>query len=814
MFRSTSTFYIVFLLVQLLFYQPSVIAQSSLIYGKLTDSTGKVLPYVNVSVPSLNKGTVTSETGKYELALPAGKSLEIQFSLLGYVKKSIHIVLSESERKQLDIMLKVQIKNLQEVAVIHQQERISDMTRLSIKEFEMLPNPSGSLESMIKTLPGVSSANELSAQYSVRGGNFDENLVYVNDMEIIRPFLIRSGEQEGLSFINSDLVEGVRFSAGGFEAKYGDKMSSVLDVSYRTPMKFGSNISLSLMGGSVSAEGVSKNSKFSFISGVRYKTTKLLLGSLDSKGEYEPNFTDWQMLMNYKINNRLTFSLLTNYARNAYTFIPQSRETVFGTFQTVYNLKVYYDGREDDQYNSLMGGLTTQYTFSPNLSMKLIVCGYSTFEQEKFDIQGEYLLNELDAYSGSSGYGDSILNIGVGGMLNHARNYLQARIWSGTYSGNYIRDNHSLNWSLKYQHENFKDYMSEWNLIDSAGYSSPYSENQILLNNYAHSENNLITSRITGHIQDELRWESSNISYSLNAGIRFQYWSLSKEKLLSPRVRFSIKPDWQHDIVFYVATGIYYQPPFYKEMRDFTGMLNMNIRSQKSYHFLTGIDYQILIWGRSFKYTCEMYYKYLDHLIPYKIDNVRVMYTAKNDAIGYATGLDMKLYGEFVPGVESWASLSLLSTKENIKDDYYIDANGNRIEPGYYPRPTDQLFHMNIYFQDYLPHNPSYKVSLNLVYGTSFYWAPPQTNRFDLTFPSGPYRRVDLGLSKIIKIKGMPQIKSLWIGAEIFNLLDIKNIASFMWVQTVGNQENVPNQVAVPNYLTTRRLNVKLTMKF
>ncbi len=785
-------------------------AQSGSIFGGVTDSTGKSLPFVNIVIPQLNKGTTSNTDGKYQMDVPAGRH-EILFSLVGYKTEKVIINLSSDEKKELNAVLRIAVKNLEEVSVIGRNQ---DMNRISVKEFELLPNPSSSLESLIKTMPGVSSSNELSSQYSVRGGNFDENLVYVNEVEVIRPFLVRSGQQEGLSFINPDLVGSIRFSAGGFEARYGDKMSSVLDVSYRTPQKAAASVNLSFMGGSISVEGISKNKKFSFISGIRYKTTKLLLGSLDSKGEYEPNFTDWQMMLNYKMTEKLSFGMLTNYARNSYSFIPQTRNTNFGTFAQIYNLKIYYDGHEEDQYNSMMGSFWTQYQLNPNLRMKLMASVYSIYEQEKFDISGEYLINELDAYPGSDTYGDSLLNLGVGAMLNHARNYLQADIWSAAYSGSWQKGDHNFTWAVKYQHDRFQDRLSEWDYIDSAGYSSPYSDRQIVLNNIVSAENSLTLERYSAFIQDAIKWDSKRASFTLNAGVRFHGWSLTSEKLLSPRVRFSVQPVWERDVVFYAASGIYFQPPVYKELRNFKGELNRNIKSQQSIHFLLGSDIMLNLWERPFKYTIEAYYKDLKNLIPYKLDNVRIKYTAQNNARGYATGIDMKLYGEFVQGVESWASLSLLSTKEDLLDDYYINKNGQRIEPGYYHRPTDQLFHINVFFQDYLPNNPSLKASLNLVYGSTFYIAPPKSNRFDATYPLGHYRRVDLGLSKTFKTPFLPQLKNFWIGVEVFNLFDIRNKASFMWIQTVANQENVPNLFAVPNYLTSRRLNLKMSLKF
>lgn len=780
------------------------------VYGTVTDTSGKVLPFVHITLPAFQKGTVSDESGNYRLAVPQGEH-DIQFSLIGY-KTAIHSrKFFNGESVELNIRLNIDIKNLEEISVLAPN---MDMQRIPVKEFGQLPNPSGSLETLIKTMPGVSSSNELSSQYSVRGGSFDENLVYVNDTEVIRPFLIRSGQQEGLSFINPDLVGSIRFSAGGFEARYGDKMSSVLDVTYRTPQKTASTVNLSLLGGSFSVETISKNQRLSLLTGVRYKTTRLLLGSLDSKGEYEPNFSDWQLMLNYKPSEKLTLSVFTNYARNSYTFIPQTRNTNFGTYANIYNLKVYYSGREADQYNSMTGSFSAQYQFNPGLRMKLMINAYSVYEQEKYDISGEYLINELDAYPGSDTYGDSLLNLGVGAMLNHARNYLDAKIWSAGYSGWWQWNNHSISWSVKYQGDRFRDRISEWDYIDSAGYSSPYSEQDIVLNNHASARNKLNIKRLSGHVQNVFKWNSNKSLFTLNAGIRFHAWSLTSEMVLSPRIRFSVQPEWRREISFFTAVGLYYQPALYKELRNFAGELNREIKAQQSLHILAGAEMMIDLWNRPFKYTFETYYKHLTRLIPYKLDNVRVRYTALNNARGYATGADMKLYGEFVQGVESWASISILSTKEDLTDDFFINNEGARIEPGYYHRPTDQLFHINLFFQDYLPNNPSLKASVNLVYGTGFYIAPPRTTRFDATYPLGPYRRVDLGLSKTFKMAFIPQLKSFWIGAEVFNLFDIRNKASFMWIQTVANQENVPNLFAVPNYLTSRRLNIRLTMKF
>jgi hypothetical protein len=642
----------------------------------------------------------------------------------------------------------------------------------------------------------------------------------VNDIELNRPFLIRSGQQEGLSFINPDMVSSVKFSAGGFEPRYGDKMSSVLDVAYRKPSLNQCIVSASLLGASATVEGISKNKKISCIAGVRYKTSQYLLNTLETKGNYKPSFVDIQSMLTYQPWKKLEFSLLGNFAQNKYLFIPETQNTSFGTIQQVYNLTVYYDGKELDKYRLGLGALTMNYKPDDHLSLKLISSANSSYEQETFDIDAAYRINELDAVPGSSSFGDSSLNIGVGEMLSHARNFLWANTWSVAHIGNYIMDKHNIRWSLEYKHENIDDRLNEWTIIDSAGYSIPYSPTSIALNDFAESNNSISSVRLSGYLQDT--WQFGNITrYYMTGGIRFNYWDYNRQWLISPRIRFAIKPEWKRDFMFYLATGVYDQPPVYKEMRDFHGNLNPGIRAQKSFHVVLGSDYNLRIWNRPFKFTSEVYYKYLSDLIPYKVDNLRIKYTAQNNAVGYATGLDLKLNGEFVPGIESWASLSLLKTEENQSNDFYFDKQGNRIEPGYYPRPTDQRIVFNMFFQDYLPNNSTFQLHLNLVYGSPLQISPPDTKRFDETFPIGPYRRVDMGISKILKdnnknakVELFNHVKEFIISLEIFNLLNIPNKASYLWIRTISNQANVPNEFAVPNYLTSRRINLKVLVKF
>ena len=796
-------------------------AQHSFVEGKIRDDKGLFLSKVNVYLDRTSVGTTSNDTGFYRLTVPSGKDFSLVFSMVGFQTQKRVIHLKSNEILKSDIILSQEIKTIGEVSVTSDIDRASNVSRISMKDYQKIPNPSGNFESLIKTLPGVSSSNELSSQYSVRGGNFDENLVYVNDIEITRPFLIRTGQQEGLSFINPDMVSSVKFSAGGFEPRYGDKMSSVLDVVYRRPLKYQASVSASLLGTSVAAEGISRNGKLTHISGFRYKTSQYLLNTLDTKGDYKPSFTDLQTLISYQFSKKLEASFLGNFAQNQYQFVPQSRSTNFGTISQVYNLTVYYGGQEMDKYRSMLGAFTLHYKPIQQLSLKLIGSAYSTYEQETFDIEGQYLINELDNASGSDSYGDSLLNLGVGGMLNHARNYLWAHTYNLSHIGTFSYGGHQVRWAFDYKREIITDHLNEWTLIDSAGYSSPYSPTSIHLTDVADAKNNTSSNRISGYFQDSYQLSSKRHTFYLTGGIRFNFWDFNRELLISPRFRISVKPGWKRDLMFHIGAGIYYQPAFYKEMRNFKGELNPSILAQQSIHLVAGGDYHLTLWDRPFIFTSEMYYKKLSNLIPYKIENVRIRYTDENNARGYATGIDFKLNGEFVPGVESWAGLSFLKTEEDIVGDFYTDKTGKRIEPGYFPMPTDQRVNFTMFFQDYLPNNPTLQMHLNLVFGSSLQVSPPAPSRFDQTFPIGPYRRVDMGFSKIVRnsehqssFQWINKFNEVVVSLEFFNLLNINNKASYLWIRTVSNQENMPNEFAVPNYLTSRRINLKIAMKF
>ena len=809
-------FIVLFLLLQI-----SLIGQT--IEGKITDFNLNPLVAVNISIIDQSGGLISDKDGLYKVNIKANRSYVIAFSFIGYETEKIRVpMLKKGQKYTLNISLEESNTLLDDIIVKDQKSRKNNLSRIKTKHVEVIPGSGGGIESVLKTLPGVSSANELSSQYSVRGGNFDENLVYVNGIEVYRPFLIHSGQQEGLSFVNTDLVGSILFSAGGFSAKYGDKMSSVLDIKYKQPKKTASSLSLSLLGGSAHLEGISKNRRLSYLLGFRHKSNQYLLSSLDTEAEYVPRFSDLQTYLNYKINTNWDISLLTNISKNQYQMIPQDRNTDFGTFNEALRLTVFFEGQELDKYETYFGALSTR--FNPNTKVQLELTGsaFQTFEQENFDILGEYWLYQLDNNLGSDNFGDVAFDRGVGKYINHARNSLDARVINFSHKGNYNDKDISLVWGLKFQNEDINDRISEWTLIDSAGFTLPHpydsigstsnSNQQVLMNEILKTDINISSTRQSGYLE----YSQDLNNFSLNAGTRSSYWSYNEELLVSPRVSLAYAPNWEKDVVFRLASGIYYQSPFYKELRYPDGRLNNNIESQKSTHYVIGSDYLFYKWGRPFKWITELYYKKLDNLIPYKVDNVRIQYLAENNSKGYATGVDFKINGEFVSGVESWASLSIMQTEEDIIGDSYIDENGNTIEPGYIPRPTDQRVNFSLFFQDYIPGNLNYKMHLNMIYGSGLPFGPPKSEKYEDILRIPDYRRVDIGFSAILKsenkrsrVNFMNVFNSAWLSVEVFNLLDINNTISYLWVSDIGGR-----QYAVPNYLTRRQVNLKLILRF
>jgi hypothetical protein len=775
--------------------------------GTIKDQKGLPIDMVNVALKNYPLGTSSNRDGKFLLRIPAEQEVVVVFQSLGYKTVTDTFNVQAEENIFVNITLETTDIRLGEVVVTEKMRNGTNVTRIDPKFIEVLPgSATGGVAALIKTLPGVSSNNELSSQYTVRGGNFDENLVYVNDIEIYRPFLVRAGRQEGLSFVNSEMVSTIDFSSGGFDARYGDKMSSVLDIKYRKPSIFRGSASMSLLGATAHFEDVALKGRLAHISGIRYKTNRYMLQGLDEKGEYNPRFIDIQTYITYRLSDKFDISFLGNLAQNQYNFVPQTRSTTFGTWQTPLNTTIFFDGQEVDDFKTWLGAFSANYHPNLNLNMKFIASAFKTSEKETYDITGQYYLNQLERNMSAEEFGDSVLNLGVGTFINHARNYLQAVVYNFSHRGAFNSENHLINWGLKFQHERFEDKINEWVYRDSTGYSIPYSDSEVLLYHTLNSKNNISTNSISGFLQDTWNLPSPDGDIYLTGGIRFNYMDLSNELIISPRASVRYFPDWKNKVSFTLSGGMYHQPPFFKELKKRDGSINKDPKAQRSYQLLAGADYLFTAWDRPFRFTAEAYYKWMKHLIPYHVDNVQIRYLAEQEAYGYATGIDMKINGEFVSGVQSWASLSLLQTKEDILDDGH----------GYIPRPTDQWLNFSLFFQDYFPGNPSYKMQLSGFYGARLPTGPPNSERYQDVFRMPPYRRIDLGFSKVLISPANPpennffkHINDLWLSLEVFNLLNINNTISYFWVSSIQG-----DQFAVPNYLTNRKINLKLTVKF
>ena len=801
----------------------SIKGYTQTIKGYISDDEDNSLSSVNISILNEKNGAISDKEGKYIINIKANRSVVLAYSFIGFKIEKIRIpMLKKGQIYELDINLKSSSTTLEDVIITDQKNRKESFNRIKPKHVSVLPGNSGGIEAILKTLPGVSSANELSSQYSVRGGNFDENLVYVNGIEIYRPFLVRSGQQEGLSFVNTDMVNSILFSAGGFDAKYGDKMSSVLDITYKKPKKNKASLKLSLLGGSTHFEGLNQNKRFSYLIGARHKTSKYLLNSLDTDAEYTPSFSDLQTYLNYKIDTDWTISFLGNISNNKYKMIPKNRDTDFGTVNEALKLTIYFEGQEIDKYETYFGALSTLFKPNLNLQLQFTTSGFRTFEEESFDIIGEYWLYQLENNLGSDEFGDIAFDRGVGKYINHARNSLNATVINFSHSGYYIKENLQFEWGARLQKEEIEDKISEWSLIDSAFFNFPHPpdnignnadpDQEIIISELQKTKINLSSYRNSGFMQ-----VSKDINnFTISAGTRASYWAYNEEFIMSPRISIAYVPLWKKDIVLRAATGVYYQSPFYKELRTVEGTLNKNIQSQKSTHYVFGTDYLFYKWGRPFKWITELYYKDLKNLIPYKVNNVRIQYLSDQLSNGYATGIDLKINGEFVTGVESWASLSIMKTEEDIINDFILNEDESTTEVGFIARPTDQRVSFSMFFQDYIPNNPNFKMHLNLVYGTGLSFGPPNSEKYEDILRIPDYRRVDIGFSAVLKSenkkskkKWLNAFKSIWISAEVFNLLDINNTVSYLWVADISGRE-----YAVPNYLTSRQLNAKLILNF
>ncbi len=856
-------------------------SEATYIYGTVTDEEKEPILGLNITYlfNGNTLGTVTDNEGKYQLTLPPDQAITVLFKGFNVQSYERTFTLNEGEQVLIDVVLKNTTEELKTFQVEGESAASSTIQNIPVKELEYIPTTTMNIEDVLKTQAGVVTNNELSSQYSVRGGNFDENLVYVNEYEIFRPFLIRSGQQEGLSFINPNMVSSLGFSAGGFAAKYGDKMSSVLDVKYKRPEKFGGSIEASLLGASAHLEGVTFGKRLGYLMGVRHKSNAYLLNSLPTTGNYQPSFTDFQAFFDYQITPNITWDFIGNFARNRFNFVPTYSESNVGSFNQSLKLRVAYDGNEEDSYQSMLGG--TGLTFRPDnssLRLKLMTSAFRTEEQEAFSIEGFYLLNEVEtSLSEDADLGGATVLLGAGGNHDWARNRLNATVYNIAHRGNWstkkknpkkgpdFANEHLLSWGLKFQHEEIVDQLNEWTRVDSADYTLPLNLEQIQVTDKLKTTLNISSNRYTGFIQDE--WTMGvEKQININLGTRFQYWDLNDEFLVSPRVQFSFRPlkfieranqdeklkailakegsrAVERDLLFRFAAGAYYQPAFYREMRNFEGTLNTDLKAQKSLHAVLGMEYNFNIWNRPFKLTTEAYYKHLWDLVPYDIDNLLIRYFGENLSSGFATGIDLRLNGEFIPDTESWISLSILRTKEDLENDFYYEyfneAGENIYAEGVSDfkitdslqvdiparfRATDQLVTFGMFFQDYIPNNKNFKTHLSLLFGSGLPYGPPGNVRWRNTFRMNPYRRVDIGFSALLFDRERKKnlhptspfryLDNVWFSLEVFNLLDIQNTVSYDYFRAYSSDFRRQLIYNIPQFLTGIRVNARLKVKF
>ena len=861
------------------------------IIGRVVDENFKPVENTNVFLDGTEYSTITNTDGTFEINVPSSKRICIKVSHVNFFSKKKCLTLTPGEVHRMQFNFKTPILDVLEVD--YKDPGTSTIQKINSIDAASISIPSSNIENLLPALGyGVKQNNELSSGYNVRGGNFDENLIYVNDIQVYRPFLARSGQQEGLSFINPSMIKNINFSAGGFDAKYGDKLSSVLDIEYAEANNFSANFVSSLLGAQIHVQD-RPSARFNYNTGLRYRTNSYLLGALDTKGDYKPLFVDYQGMFSYYLNENWKASFFGTYSINKYRVVPENRETNWGSINEALRFTVHYEGQEITQFETYMGAFSFTNEVNENLNLKFISSIYQTHENEYFDLLGEYRLDELERDLGNDNYGNIAYNRGVGAFLNHARNSIDATVINAYHKGTFSKNSSKLSWGAKIQHEIIKDKMIEWNYTDSSRFSLPHPNDSIgyadtsvipyqylTMSNSLKANNFMESDRITAYVQKQYRFSKvKNINikdtiyeddklylldtafigyrfFSFTIGGRTNYWTYNNQLFFTPRVSFKLKPAiyeiknnkiHRKDFIIKFATGLYYQPPFYRAVRNLQGELNPSIRAQKSIHLVLGSEYVFDKWNRPFKIGSEIYYKYLTDIIPYKIENVRTRYFGENNAKGYARGIDLKLNGEFVPGIESYASISFLQTKEDILDDYYYDyynSDGENIifgytendvitdstkqEPGYIPRPTDQRISFALFFQDQMPNDwdtekikwSTMKVNLNLIFGTRLPYGPPGYVRYTDTLRSSLYRRLDIGFTKEIissetdrtKFKEksfLYNISRMWISFEVFNLLDISNTINYNWIRDVSGRK-----YSIPSYLTSRRLNVKLAINF
>lgn len=806
-------------------YSSALLSQKATVRGVILDVFDEPIPSVNITFG--NTGAISDLDGYYLIEITANENVQITYSHIGHKNVQATLNLSNNEDYELNPVMKTDIEQIATVVISgRENKRVEGITTLSPEAIRRMPSAISGVTSLLTSLPGINSNNELSTQYAVRGGNYDENLVYVNEIEVYRPFLIRSGQQEGLSFVNDDLTSSVDFSAGGFQAKFGDKLSSVLDITYRKPTEVQATLDASLLGVSVSAGDISDDGKFTGIVGLRYRDNSLFVNAKETQTNFKPTFLDAQTYLSYKFNNKLEIGFLGNVAINKYSYKPLTRQTNFGTLADPVALLVFYEGQEEDKYDTYFGALKATFVASQNYTAKFIGSIYQTQEQEYFDILAQYRLGEVDTSIGSENLGDVTFSEGIGSQLTHARNNLDALIVNLEHKGNATIGENEIEYGVKFTHEDIRDRVQEYEIIDSAGFSirpplidfanlQPYEPftSEIVPYTNIRAQNDVQINRLSGYGQWSRRTTIGSSDLWLNAGIRAHNWTVSGQDIqsttqtvFSPRGQLSLKPNWDRDMLFRLSGGVYHQPPFYRELRDSTGTVRPGVKAQKSIHIVLGNDYSFNLWDRPFTLNSEVYYKKLTNVNPYTLDNVRIRYRASNNAVAYAYGLDLRLAGEFVPGTESWISLGYLKTEENIDDKGYIF------------RPTDQRLKIGMLFQDYVKVVPNLKGYLNLQYNTGLPGGSPSyADPYNFQERLPDYKRVDLGVSYVLIDATRPKeegvfkyFKELTLGAEIFNIFDVQNSISNTFVRDVYTKV----QYSIPNYLSPRVFNVRLTAKF
>ncbi len=778
-----------FLALVLLSFSQLTLAQT--ISGRVSNNLGQAVPLVNIALQGKNIGTTSDSLGYYRLEVLQG-SYTLVFSHVSYLPVNKKITLKKGENLKIDVVLNVRIQTLKEVEIKESQDKTraeAGTIDLNPNTLKNIPSPFGDFNQAISTIGlGVSGNSELSSAYNVRGGNFEENLVYVNNIEIYRPFLVRAGQQEGLSFINPEMVRSVEFSSGGWQAKYGDKLSSVLSISYKKPKEFRASFSAGLLGGSGHIEGSNKNQKFSYLIGVRQKLGRYLFNTLPTRGEYFPNFTDVQSFFNIDVGKKAELSVLLSYARNRYLTVPQTRKTDFGTFNQTLRLTVDFRGQEAMNYDTWQIGTNLAYYLSEKFITRIIFSGMKTLEREFINTEGGYRLCDVNTDLNSPDFNTCLFIRGFGSLYNYGRNFLDAQIFAAENRNEYRPNNkRKIEFGVRFSNENIDDKINQYNFIDSADY--------VTITERLNTAISLNSSRLTAYVQ-QAHWigERQTLTY----GIRLNYWSLNNQWLFSPRIQYAVKPHWKKDILFSTSLGLYQQPPFYRELRNFEGQLNKDLKAQSSVHAIVGMDWNFKKWNRPFKFISELYYKHLTNVIPYDMDNMRLRYYAQNNAVAYAVGADFRISGEFVEGTESWFNLGLLSTKEKVEGD----------ERGFIRRPTDQRITLTIFFEDHLPNNPTVRVNMRLMYGSGLPFGVPEQLQNRAIFNGAEYRRVDIGFSKIFELKDKKYLESIWLGVDILNLFGIDNKISYLWIP-----DYLGNQYAVPNGLSQRFFNLRVVLR-